>query len=148
MLSLYQLLVDRLKVVVLANVGLDLEADCLTQDAARKAELLRLAQDYEAEGLNEVAEEIRASMQTLQPDQPLSRSLPISTHLREPQSNTSNQEDLANGTMSSTQAIPLISQRSDSEEQQLQSNHEETPPLENSDQTHAQKNRKKRSTKK
>lgn len=35
MLSLYRLLVDRLKSVVLADVGLDLEADFLVQGAAQ-----------------------------------------------------------------------------------------------------------------
>lgn len=83
MLSLYRLLLTRIKVVLLADAGLEVEADAVEQHAERKARLLRLANDYEQEGLTEIAEEVRASSHSLRSEQPLSRSLPVATHLLE-----------------------------------------------------------------
>lgn len=80
--TLYQLLVNRLKSVILADVGLDLEADFHIQSATRKVELLRQASRFEEEGFTEVAEELRASASTLRPDQPLAQSVPIAAHLK------------------------------------------------------------------
>lgn len=82
MRTLYQLLVNRLKSVILADVGLDLEADFHIQSATRKVELLRQASRFEEEGFTEVAEELRASASTLRPDQPLAQSVPIAAHLK------------------------------------------------------------------
>lgn len=147
MLSLYHLLVDRLKAVVLANVGLDLEADCLSQDAARKAALLRLANSYDEEGLNEVAEEIRASMQTLQSDQPLSRSLPIATHLRETKDDTCKPADTVNGTGKTNYALPLASQSANLAEQTSASENIENSSAEDSNQKQSHRSRKKQAKK-
>jgi hypothetical protein len=59
MMSLFEVLVGRLRALLLADAGLDLEAEFLARDSARRAELLRLAAAYEQEGLQDLAEALR-----------------------------------------------------------------------------------------
>src|SRR5262245_65177747 len=59
MLSLFRAVVDRLKALLAAAAASELESEALARHAERKAELLRVAARYEAEGLGVVAGELR-----------------------------------------------------------------------------------------
>lgn len=80
MLWLFQTLTDRLKALFVANVGLDLEAQLLTRQAERKAELLRQAARYDEEGLKGVASELREQANALSVQRPLSSVQPAVEH--------------------------------------------------------------------
>ena len=59
MCSLFRALTDRVKAVFVTHAALEFEAEFLARDAERKAELLRLADTYEKEGLHAVAESLQ-----------------------------------------------------------------------------------------
>ena len=71
MFNLLRAVIDRLKVLLATSAALELEADALARNAERKAELLRLAEQYEGEKLPTVARELRQHAEALDVQQPL-----------------------------------------------------------------------------
>lgn len=67
---------ERLKTLLITDAALDLEAEFLDRHAERKAELLRKAQEYEEQGLNDLADEVRVQAMNLSSAQPLASMLP------------------------------------------------------------------------
>ena len=63
-----------------ANAAMEFEAELLVHDAERKAELLRQADRYEAEGLHAVAAQLRQRADALSLDRPLAAVLPSLAH--------------------------------------------------------------------
>ena len=59
MFALFRAVLDRLKTLLATSAALELEADALARHAQHKAELLRLAEQYESEKLPAVAQELR-----------------------------------------------------------------------------------------
>lgn len=82
MLWLFRALTDRLKVMFAADVATDFEAQLLTRDAERRAELLRRAQRYDDEGYAGIAQHIRRQAERLDIQQPLASILPAIEHLQ------------------------------------------------------------------
>ncbi len=72
MFHLFRAVLDRLKALLVTSAALELEADALARHAQRKAELLRLAEQYESEKLHAVAQELRQHAENLDLQQPLS----------------------------------------------------------------------------
>ena len=81
MLSVFRAIIDRLKALFASRAALELEADCLAQHAERQAELLRLADRYEAEGLCGIAANLRHQVEEASFERPLASVLPALTHL-------------------------------------------------------------------
>jgi hypothetical protein len=81
MFTLFRALSERVKALFITTAALDFEADLLARDAERKAELLRQAQRYEAEGLTGVAEQMRRQAEALSLQRPLAGVLPAMDHL-------------------------------------------------------------------
>jgi hypothetical protein len=71
MFHLFRAVLDRIKVLLATSAALELEADALARHAQRKAELLQLAQQYEAEKLPAVSLELRQYAEALDLQQPL-----------------------------------------------------------------------------
>jgi hypothetical protein len=71
MFHLFRAVIHRIKVLLATSAALELEADALARHAERKAELLRLAQQYESEKLPAIAQELRQHTETLDLKQPL-----------------------------------------------------------------------------
>lgn len=59
MLWIFQKISERLKTLLAADAHFELEAEFLSRHAERKAELLQKANEYEQQGLDEVAAELR-----------------------------------------------------------------------------------------
>lgn len=81
MFALFRALSERVKALFVTTVAIDFEADMMTRDAERKAELFRLADRYEADGLADVAENLRRRAETLSLQRPLACVLPAAEHL-------------------------------------------------------------------
>jgi hypothetical protein len=75
MFSLFRAVIDRIKILLARSAALELEADALVLQAQRKAEVLRLAQQYEAEKLPSVAQELRLHAEALDQHQPLAGTM-------------------------------------------------------------------------
>jgi hypothetical protein len=75
MIGYIRALVDRLKARLATDAALDLEAQLLAGSAARKAALLRLAEQYASEGLDGVAIQLRRQAQELDQHRPLDSAL-------------------------------------------------------------------------
>jgi hypothetical protein len=71
MLVWFITLVERVKRLLLTEAALDLEAEFLARHAERQAGLLRRAAALEADGLHQVADELRRQAQALDLQQPL-----------------------------------------------------------------------------
>jgi hypothetical protein len=71
MFSFFRAVIDRIKVLLATSAARELEADALARHAERKAELLRLAEQYESEKLHAVALELRQQAEALDWKQPL-----------------------------------------------------------------------------
>jgi hypothetical protein len=82
MIGYIRALVERLKARLATDAALDLEAQILAASAARKAALLRLAEEYESEGFPGVAAELRRQAQDLDPHRPLDGALRAIDHLQ------------------------------------------------------------------
>ena len=76
MLWVFKKIRDRLKMLLVADAALDLEAEFLDRHAERKAELLRKAQEYEEQGFENLAEEVRLRAMNLSAENPLASMLP------------------------------------------------------------------------
>jgi hypothetical protein len=62
MLRLFRAVIERLKLLFAGAAVRELELDCLAAQAQRRAELLRLANAYEADGLTAVAAGLRRQL--------------------------------------------------------------------------------------
>jgi hypothetical protein len=82
MATLFHALVDRLKALFVSHTALDFEAQFLASQAERQAELLRRAAEYEREGLDGVANDLRAQAESLSIQKPLAGVLPAIGHLQ------------------------------------------------------------------
>lgn len=82
MFNLFRAVVDRVKAVFATAAALELEADLLARDAECRAELLRLAARYEAEGLPTVADRLRRQAEATSAEAPAASVLPALDHLR------------------------------------------------------------------
>ncbi len=81
MLALFRAVVDRVKALFLTDAAMDLQAHLLTRAADRKADLLRQAAAFEAEGLSLVAAELRQQAIAIDLNRPLAIVLPAIEHL-------------------------------------------------------------------
>lgn len=81
MLAFFRALADRLKALFLTDAALDLEAHVLSRAAERKADLLRQAASFEAEGLTLVGSELRQQAAAIDLGRPLAIVLPGVEHL-------------------------------------------------------------------
>jgi hypothetical protein len=81
MLSIFRALTDRLKALFATSAALELESEFIARDAERHAELLRQADRY-AEGLHEVAGQLRQQVVLLSAQKPTATVLPAITHLQ------------------------------------------------------------------
>jgi hypothetical protein len=93
MLAFFRVIVERVKALLLADAALDLEAHVAARAAKRKAELLRRAAGYEAEGLSAIAAELRQGAEALDLSRPPAgvlcpADLPGDTHGNPALSNT------------------------------------------------------------
>jgi hypothetical protein len=81
MLSIFRPLIERVKALFAVSAAQELEADLLLRDAERRAELLRQADRYDAEGLHGIAQHIRQQAEALSLQQPVASVLPAVEHL-------------------------------------------------------------------
>jgi hypothetical protein len=75
----YRGVIDRLKLSLLTTAALEIEAETLTRNAERKAELLRLATKYEQEQQTVVALDLRRQAEAIDLRQPLGGLTPPQT---------------------------------------------------------------------
>ena len=80
MLTLFRAVIERVKVLLATAAAADLEADFLARDAERKAELLRRADAYAAEGFPTVAAGLRRQAEDLDTARPGGAVLPALAH--------------------------------------------------------------------
>lgn len=78
---------ERLKARLVADAGLDFEAQLIARDAERKAVLLRKAMLYDSEGLHTIAKELRQRAEAITFHRPLSSLLPSAPIVIEQHSN-------------------------------------------------------------
>ena len=76
MLWIFRKIIERLQTLLIADAALGLEAEFLVRQADRKAELLQKAQEYEEQGLEDVADELRGQALGLSIETPVSSVLP------------------------------------------------------------------------
>ena len=81
MLWIFKAFSNRLKALFVADAAADFEAQLLTRDAERKADLLRQANSYDHEGMHLIAENMRQRAQNISLEKPLEASLPAVEHL-------------------------------------------------------------------
>jgi hypothetical protein len=81
MFAIFASLLGRFKGMFLREAAMDLEAETLQHSARRKANLERLAQHYEKDGLPEVAQGLRQQADQLNSDRPLAGILNSVEHL-------------------------------------------------------------------
>lgn len=81
MFTIVRAILDRVKVLFISSAALELEAELAAQVAERRAELLRQAMRYEAEGLHGVAQYLRRQADELSVQRPLAGVLPTIAHL-------------------------------------------------------------------
>ena len=84
MFWILQAVAERLRALLATSVALDFEAEVAARQAARKAELLRQAQEYETEGLDSVAAELREQAAALSLDRPGASALAAVAELQQP----------------------------------------------------------------
>jgi hypothetical protein len=82
MFNFFRSLVDRPKALFAVTAAQEFEAEFLARNAAHKAELLRLADQYAAEGLPTVAQELRHQAENLNIHKPLAVILPAMMHFQ------------------------------------------------------------------
>ena len=77
MFQFFRAFFQRFKAKFIADAGLDFEAQLIARDAERKAVLLRRAAQYEIEGLQLVANELRQRAEAIDFQRPLASLLPL-----------------------------------------------------------------------
>ena len=82
MFALFRPLIERVKALFALSAAQELEADLLLRDAERRAELLRQAERYEAEGLHGIAGHLRQQAEQVSVQRPLAGVLPALAHLQ------------------------------------------------------------------
>jgi len=87
--NIFRSLIERLKALFATTAAQEFEAEFLARHAERKAELLRLAAGYDAEGLTTLAQELRQQVESLNVQQPLAVILPVVVHFQSDQANES-----------------------------------------------------------
>ena len=80
MLILFRAVVERLKGMFATAAAAEFESEFMARDAERRAELLRLAERYEAEGLITVATRLRTQVEAASTDRPAGTVLPALAH--------------------------------------------------------------------
>ena len=78
--NLFRTLSDRLRALFVADVALDFEAQLLSRQADRQAELLLQAEAHDRHGFPAVAARLRAQAEALGTDRPLASILPALAH--------------------------------------------------------------------
>ena len=71
MFHLLQSVIDRVKAMFTLDAALDLEQEFVTRQAERKAVLMRRADEFENEGLNSIAADLRRQAENLSERRPL-----------------------------------------------------------------------------
>jgi hypothetical protein len=107
MFSFFRALTDRIKALFATNAAMDLEAELLARDAERRAELHRLADRYDAEGLHAVADNLRQRASNLSLDRPLASVLPALDHLGNREQAAPSLPDPASSNGQTTKLLPL-----------------------------------------
>ena len=79
--SLFRALLDRLKAYFAVAAAQELELEVQVRQAERQAELLRLAERYERDGLTDVALKLRQQAAAMGTGQPLALVMPAVQHL-------------------------------------------------------------------
>jgi hypothetical protein len=82
MFNLFRAFIDRVKALFAISAAQELESEFLARDAERRAELLRQAERYDAEGLHGIAQHLRQQAETHTVQQPLASVLPAIAHLQ------------------------------------------------------------------
>ena len=82
MIHLFRTMTERLKALFLADVALEFEAQLLSRQADRTAELLVQAEQHEQHGFPAVAAQLRAGAEALSLGRPLAGVLPALEHWR------------------------------------------------------------------
>jgi hypothetical protein len=116
MFSIIRALIDRFKVLFVTHAVLELEAELIAIHGERKAELLRHADSYEAEGLQSLAQEMRRQAETLAPAQPLGSVVATVAHLQASPAQSAQLSDAATTALpvthdSAADAAPLASKK-------------------------------------
>jgi len=78
--NLFQTITDRLRALFVADVALDFEAQLLSRQADRQAELLVQAEDHDRHGFPAVAARLRAQAEAPGLERPLAAVLPALAH--------------------------------------------------------------------
>ena len=81
MFSIIRALIQRFKAMFVVQAVLELEAELAASWAERRAELYRLANQYDEQGLHTVAQDLREQADSLSPEQPLASVLATVAHL-------------------------------------------------------------------
>jgi hypothetical protein len=76
MSELFRAIVERLKVIFVANTALEIEAELIASHIENKAALLRQAAQCEQDGYPGLAEELRKYAESMNPRQPATTILP------------------------------------------------------------------------
>src|SRR3954452_5364595 len=81
MLSVFRPFIERVKALFAVSAAQELEGDLLLREAERRAELLRQAERYDAEGLHGIANHLRQQVEAISVQRPLAGVLPALEHL-------------------------------------------------------------------
>jgi hypothetical protein len=81
MFSVIRALIARFKAMFVIQAVLELEAELAASCAERRAELFRLADDYDQQGLRITAQDLRQQAESLSAQQPLASVLAAVAHL-------------------------------------------------------------------
>jgi len=76
MFSIFRAIIDRVKALFAVSAAQELESEILLRDVERKAELLRQADRYAAEGLHGIANHLRQQAEAVTVQRPLASVLP------------------------------------------------------------------------
>jgi hypothetical protein len=112
--SFFRALTERFKALFATSAALELESEFLARDAERRAELLRQADRYDAEGLGGIAQHLRRQAETLSLQRPTASVLPAIDHIvgKEGQDTLPLLAGPCSGTAPATPARALIPARS------------------------------------
>jgi hypothetical protein len=107
MFSFFRALTDRVKALFATNAAMDFEAELLARDAERRAELHRLADRYDTEGLHGIANHLRQRVDNLSLDRPLAIVLPALDHLGSREQAAPSLPDPTSGNGQTAKLLPL-----------------------------------------
>lgn len=81
MFQLLHALAGRVRALFFTDAALEMEAEFLSRQAERRADLLRAADRYEQEGLHGIAQQLRQQVEDVGSQRPLATVLPAVDHL-------------------------------------------------------------------